>query len=249
MGLMGKYLALIGLWLGGMYFSSYAEAIAVDTEPEKEQNIIVNADELRRDNAAQQMILFADAMEKLKGKDQMRFKAVRARFRAARFIYKKYAYLARITERKIDQFRKHNPALYAHINQLRNESGQPVRAYLGSFERFSSHEYAGATFVRYRPPQRNHLPRLILKKEVERGIHVLHQEEAAIKISLATDGGLIDTRHEFGHFTYAVASSAYYYQYLRRILSHSTHQHHVYDGHRHDDPSGQQALVYEKLKR
>lgn len=237
-------------WLG-MFFLIFclasSQLIANPTnssgfEPESERLLFVNADELRYKNALGQLEVLAAARESLKIENPVQYREVTQKYRAARRLSLKYERLARITELKIRDLSRTDPALFQYLNGISTEHGQKVYAYIGSKDRFSTTESTGKTFISYRKRKSDTAPVLTLSEESESGILLLHPQENAVKITLATDGDIIDTRHEMGHFEVAVTSSEIYFQYLSRLSAREIAHH---DGHALDDLSGHKALHFE----
>jgi hypothetical protein len=208
-----------------------------------DQVILLNADALRLTNAEGQMRVFDQARIQLKHTDAVRYQEVSHKYRVSRRLCHKYQRLARITEAKIQHFAHQNPELYQYLNRITTESGNKVYAYIGSEDRFSSEQSTGMTYIRYLQKGQDASPVLLLSEESEQGILLLHPQENAIKIVLAADGDLTDTRHELGHFEVAVTQSQSYFKYLSHL---SPREIAHYDGHHFDDPAGKKALQYER---
>lgn len=236
---LGVYF-LIFCFAGGQLLANPTDSS--DFQPESECILFVNADELRYQNALGQLAVLAEAREALRGKDPLRYREVNHKYRAARRLSRKYERLARITELKIQDLSRTDPALFQYLNGISTEHGQKVYAYIGSKDRFSTTESTGKTFISYRKRKSDTAPVLTLSEESESGILLLHPQENAVKITLATDGDIIDTRHEMGHFEVAVTSSEVYFQYLSRLSAREIAHH---DGHALDDLSGHRALHFE----
>ncbi len=237
-------------WLG-VYFLIFCfsggQLLANSTDlsgfqPESERLLFINADELRYQNAMGQLEVLAAARKTLKGEDAVRYREVNQKYRAARRLSHKYERLARITALKIQDLSRTDPALFQYLNGISTEHGQKVYAYIGSKDRFSTTESTGMTFISYRKQHSDPAPVLTLSEESESGILLLHPQVNAVKITLATDGDIIDTRHEMGHFEVAVTSSEVYFQYLSRLSAREIAHH---DGHALDDLSGHRALHFE----
>ena len=230
------YTFLVFLYIGVMLgFGS------VPTEPDR-SSILVNADAIRRDNAYGQMMVFLQAKELLRLSNKKRYREVRRKYKISRRLYKKYNFLADKTARRIDEVAVQNPELLLHINQLTRENGSVVQAYVGSSCRFSLFEPKGKTVVRYEKGNNSDAPLIVMKEEAIKGILLLSRQYDAIKITLATDGSIVDTRHELGHFEVAVTQSLKYYQYLNSL---STYQRRTSGGHCYGDRSGHLAVHYE----
>jgi hypothetical protein len=220
--------------------ASHGDPLAQTDGPN--QVVFLNADALRLANAEGQMRVFAQAREQLRHKDQGRYQEVNHKYRVARRLYHKYQRLAQITETKIQTFMSQSPELYQYLNHITTEAGNKVYAYIGTKDRFSSEESTGMTHISYSRRAADSAPVLLLSEESEQGVLLLHPQENAIKITLAADGDLTDTRHELGHFEVAVTESQSYYEYLSQL---SAREMAHYDGHHFDDRSGQKAKHYE----
>lgn len=240
----GRYTLIMGI-LSLLLGRESVQASVGDSLPtieEQGQIIFLNADALRLANAEGQMKVFAQAREQLRHTNPARYHEVARKYRVARKLFHKYQRLASITESKIQAFVNQSPDLYQHLNTIKTETGNKVYAYIGSKDRFSSAESTGMTHISYLQRNSDLAPVLLLSEESVQGILLLHPQENAVKITLAADGDLTDTRHELGHFEIAVTESRSYYTYLsqlsRREIAH-------YDGHHFDDQSGKKALHYE----
>ncbi len=241
----GKYALIVALLSLCLELES-AQAWGGDSSRQQnasqDQVIFINADALRLTNAAGQMEVFAQARERLRHTNPARYQEVNRKYRTARRLHQKYQRLATITDAKIQDFFHQNPDLYAYLNGITTETGDKVYAYIGSEDRFSSKESTGMTHIRYLRRAQDAAPVLLLPEESEQGVLLLHPRENAVKIPLATDGDLTDTRHELGHFEVAVTESKSYYEFLSHLSPKEIAR---YDGHHFDDRSGKKALSYE----
>lgn len=236
------YFLLICFLLSGIHLL-YAKNIHSDpSKAASSHQFLINADGLRRDNAAGQLRVYKDARIQLREVDKNRFKSINKKYKAAKSLYKKYSRLAKTTDKKIHKFTDTHPELYNHINRLSTENGNRVFAYIGSKERFSTSEASGETFIKYETATSQTSPQLVVTEEIEKGILLLHKQPNAVKITLSADGDLIDTRHELGHFEIAVKDSYRYFLFLSSLLSQGI----KHDGHGHGDCSGHLAVQYEK---
>lgn len=204
------------------------------------EKLLVNADEIRKNNSLKYVKVFEDAMQKLKHTDKRRYKEVKAKYRSAKALYRKYKFLARETDKKIRLLKKNDSELLKQLLLMQHTSEDKVIAYVGSKVRFSSMESLGDTYIRFEKPHDTPLP--TLKLEAEAGLLLLPPQHNVIKITLATDASLPDCRHELGHFAYVVVQPNSYYHFLKEIdtFAHA-------DGHLHDDPSGEWAEQFEEL--
>ncbi|MEM6805626.1 MAG: hypothetical protein AAF696_29785 [Bacteroidota bacterium] len=199
---------------------------------------LINADAIRRDNSKGYMLVYKDAMEKLKHTDPLRYKDARKKYRAARYLYRKYSFLTRETEEKIRLIHEGSPELIVWLSQMRAASGGDVFAYIGSKVRFSSKESLGDTHIRFE--EREKKAQLAIKIEIEQDLLLLAPQPNAVKITLATDADLHVCRHELGHYAYIVIEPDSYYHFLTEEAHRQSG-----DGHLHNDPSGVLADAFE----
>ena len=231
----------LGTLIAFLYIGVMLVFASPPTEPEQ-FSVLVNADAIRRDNAYGQMLVYGEAKEVLRKLDKKGFRQVRRKYRISSHLYRKYSLLALKTEQKITELSVQNPDLLSHINQLTRENGSRVKAFVGSKSRLSLSESTGETLVRYERRNDFSDPEIVMAEESVKGILLLPRQYDVIKITLATDGSIVDTRHELGHFEVAVAQSKSYYQHITTL---SSRERKLSGGHLFDDLSGHQAHKYE----
>lgn len=199
---------------------------------------LINADAIRRDNSKGYMLVYKDAMEKLKHVDSDRYKEVRKKYRAARYLFRKYSFLTRETKQKIQLIHDGSPELIEWLSQMQEASGGEVYAYIGSKVRFSSKESLGDTHIRFE--DKGTSAQLAIQLEIEHDLLLMAPQPNAVKITLATDADLHVCRHELGHYAYIVIEPDSYYQFLTEKAERQSG-----DGHLHNDPSGVLADAFE----
>lgn len=211
-------------------------------EPEASHidNILINADAIRRDNSLKYLHVFEDALNRLNSLDKQVYKEVRKKYRSAKALYRKYSFLAKETDKKIRLLKKSSPEILEQLSTIQPTSTDKVVAYLGSKVRFSSKESLGDTHIRFNAAKRSPIPSLAL--ELEQGLILLPPQDNVIKITLATDATLPDCNHELGHYAYVVFQPDSYFHFLSKgkVSMHG-------DGHSHGDPSGKWALEFESM--
>lgn len=215
-------------------------AITGDPETSHIDNILINADAIRRDNSLKYLQVFEEALDRLNRLDKQTYKEVRKKYRSAKALYRKYSFLAEETDKKIHLLKKNSPELLKQLSTIQHSSADKVVAYLGSKVRFSSKESLGDTHIRFNVAKKT--PTLSLALESEQGLLLLPPQDNVIKITLATDAMLPDCNHELGHYAYVVVQPDTYYHFLKEGKA-SAHG----DGHSHGDPSGKWAMEFESM--
>ncbi|MEL6676356.1 MAG: hypothetical protein AAFR61_29380 [Bacteroidota bacterium] len=227
-------------------FSISAHAYPEDftaENPEGTEEILINGDAIRRDHLYHQLSYWKGQLMVAKSENSPQLASIQKTYKIVRKLYRRYKTMAVYTGRRISDLRSTNPALFAHLASIRNENGQAIRAFIGSFTPLTGHDYVGETLIVYRRSL-YHPPTSFARREVIKGVEVLPQIDHAIVINVSVWEDLATLRHELGHFETAVVQSQAYMGFLHQHQHGPDHACHQF-GHHPLDPSGQKAIHYE----
>jgi hypothetical protein len=141
-----------------------------------------------------------------------------------------------LTEKLLGQFKTMVPVLYNQIDTLRDHTGRPVDVYVKFVPKSEIQTGTLAT---------TNIDQLANDKHgcySSYGPHTVSIKIVAVKHSL------LIVAHEFGHVKYQVPNLAAYIDFFSRHYQ-GYHMKANYLGHKPNDPSGQSAIIFEKVFR
>jgi hypothetical protein len=140
-----------------------------------------------------------------------------------------------LTENLLNQFKVMAPDLYEEISTITDRNGKAVNVYVKFIPRDATNVKAwGTTYIDH--AQDNN----------DTYVSEYGENSVSVKIWLVNKALLV-LSHELGHVKYQVPNLATYLDYYRKHYDSTDHE--DCRGHNADDPSGKNALEYEKRFR
>jgi hypothetical protein len=140
-----------------------------------------------------------------------------------------------LTENLLNQFKVMAPDLYEEISTITDSNGRAVNVYVKFIPRDATNVKAwGTTYI-------NHA-----KNDNDTYVSEYGENSVSVKIWLVNKALLV-LSHELGHVKYQVPNLATYLNYYQKHYNHNDDEDCM--GHNADDPSGKNALEYEKRFR